>query len=892
MKKTTAFLLFCLLSYVGFAQSNKSLDQLIEKLENYQTHHISEKVFLHLDRPSYSAGEDIWFKGYVTIAPENILSGWSKILYVDLIDPREKVVFNHVLPITAGIAFGDFALPDTLSEGSYRIRAYTRWMQNFSEDYFYDRVIQISNGRSDNTQLLTEVRKEEADAKTIHYDFTLQTQSGSPVANTRVQYRIREGEDEKKKGSVKSNEKGKISIPVKNITSGDIELVFPSIDGRQIRKYVKIKDIEKGYTLDFFPEGGYLLDQVEGRIAFKATDGNGKGVPVKITVKNDKDEEIVYVESNELGMGSFMATLSKEDTYSAHASFPEGTQEFSLPEISDEGVSMAINTFSSDRLIGKVNLSGKFMHAKEVLIVLQKDGVIFNLSKISPKNPEFIFRIDKTDIPSGVFQLSLLDENSNPMAERFIFHYNPSKNLDIHAKWDKESYSAREKVSIEIDAESAKMDSLPQASLSASVVHIPESQALENDEQGLLASMLLTSDVRGYIEKPGQYFKDLENIDLIGLDDLMLTQGWRKVTWEELDSPDTPTYDVENSLAISGTIHKLGRKATEPYAKVNLISTHNFMDFIDTTSNEEGRFSFDNLAFPDSIKFLISAKTQKDKNRLDIHMDETPVPSPSNYKNSPDEVYNVNHILRDDLASSIRHLRELENQGLKDKAIVIEEVVINRRREKKASEHSSNLNGAGNADYILTAEEMGMCPTLAICLTSVPGVIMQNGVPYSSRSMQGPPMQVVLDGMYMDSEDLSIIEPSDVESIEVLRTPHYLSIYGQHGAGGLLVITTKRGTDVRRNRKPIGLITHSPKGFYVTREFYKPDYGEEMEELNSSQKDYRKTIHWEPLLVTDEKGKATFDFYTSDEGGKYILQIKGMDLKGNMGEKTFSLDVK
>src|SRR5699024_10246613 len=101
-------------------------------------------------------------------------------------------------------------------------------------------------------------------------------------------------------------------------------------------------------------------------------------------------------------------------------------------------------------------------------------------------------------------------------------------------------------------------------------------------------------------------------------------------------------------------------------------------------------------------------KTQKDKNRLDINMDETPVPSPGNYKNSPDEVYNVNHMLREDLASSIRHLRELENQGLKDKAIVIEEVVINRRREKKASEHSSNLNGIGNADYILTAEEMGM----------------------------------------------------------------------------------------------------------------------------------------------------------------------------------------
>src|SRR5699024_12086662 len=96
----------------------------------------------------------------VTIAPENILSGWSKVLYVDLIDMRDELVQNIVLPITAGIAYGDFALSDTLAEGSYRLRAYTRWMQNFSEDFFYDRTIYVTNGRGDNTKLITAINKD------------------------------------------------------------------------------------------------------------------------------------------------------------------------------------------------------------------------------------------------------------------------------------------------------------------------------------------------------------------------------------------------------------------------------------------------------------------------------------------------------------------------------------------------------------------------------------------------------------------------------------------------------------------------------------------------------------------------------------------------------------
>src|SRR5699024_12044553 len=113
---------------------------------------------------------------------------------------------------------------------------------------------------------------------------------------------------------------------------------------------------------------------------------------------------------------------------------------------------------------------------------------------------------------------------------------------------DKESYSTQEKVNVHIMAKSNSMDSIPQSSLSASVVNLPKDIAEKSEEQSLLASLLLMSDVKGYIENPGKYFENLDEIDLIGLDNLLLTQGWRKLVWQKIDSLKKPELEVENSL--------------------------------------------------------------------------------------------------------------------------------------------------------------------------------------------------------------------------------------------------------------------------------------------------------------------------------------------------------
>lgn len=54
----------------------------------------------------------------------------------------------------------------------------------------------------------------------------------------------------------------------------------------------------------------------------------------------------------------------------------------------------------------------------------------------------------------------------------------------------------------------------------------------------------------------------------------------------------------------------------------------------------------------------------------------------------------------------------------------------------------------------------------------------------------------VVDGMLLD--DISFLNPQDVESVEVLKDASATSIYGNRGANGVIIITTKRGTSGRR----------------------------------------------------------------------------------------------
>ena len=111
----------------------------------YDSLKIIEKVYLHVDRDSYFAGEDIWFKAYLIDALDRLLTDHSSNLHVELISPFSKIISNRIIRLEGGLGNGDFKLPIDIRSGRYTLRAYTNYMRNYSDQLFFSKEIVVIN---------------------------------------------------------------------------------------------------------------------------------------------------------------------------------------------------------------------------------------------------------------------------------------------------------------------------------------------------------------------------------------------------------------------------------------------------------------------------------------------------------------------------------------------------------------------------------------------------------------------------------------------------------------------------------------------------------------------------------------------------------------------------
>ncbi|MDB5133436.1 MAG: TonB-dependent receptor, partial [Mucilaginibacter sp.] len=102
-------------------------------------------AYLHFDKPYYVAGDTIYFKAYVTLGEKHRLSSLSGVLHIELVNTNNKIDQSIKLQLTNGLTWGDFALPDSLPKGNYRVRAYTQWMRNAGDDVYFDQTIPVGS---------------------------------------------------------------------------------------------------------------------------------------------------------------------------------------------------------------------------------------------------------------------------------------------------------------------------------------------------------------------------------------------------------------------------------------------------------------------------------------------------------------------------------------------------------------------------------------------------------------------------------------------------------------------------------------------------------------------------------------------------------------------------
>lgn len=901
-----------LLAFAG----GDDLQAIVSKLEKYRKAFPQEKVHLHFDKPYYSIGDTLYFKAYVVNAEKNLPSAISNVLYVDLIDENGAVRQTLRRPITDGVCWGTVDLVDSLQEGAYRIRAYTNWMRNFNDAYFFNQVVVIGNGLANDITATATFRFAPAASKKMYsVSIAYQALRGNNMAGKEATYSIFINGKEVEKGKGTIADDGTLHIGFSKIRQANkqpAEIVTRiRLDGKKTAtRVMKFVLPVSNYTIQFFPEGGQLVTGLPARVGFKAVDAAGVGAAVSGDVRDQSSSNVVSFKSGVAGIGSFSFTPQAGRLYQAVVRYKDGTEEtVALPKAEEQGYVLLIDNTAPENVTVTI-AARQATPVDAVTLIAQSNNRPQFASAINLVGDSASVVLSKKKFPTGIMQFTLFDAAGQPVAERLIF-INHNDQLRIGMLLNKPSYTKREPVTMTLTVKDAAGNPVS-GNFSIAVTDGTAAPRDSTKDRGLLSNLLLTSDLRGYIENPEYYFTDVNGARQRALDDLLLTQGWRRFVWRDVLAEKHPTtpYMVEKDLAVSGRV--LSMKG-EPVAgaTVTLLSKKGTGYMLDTLTDDAGRFLFDDLDFSDDKPFVLQAAKGDGSKAVQVKLDEF-LPPAGVRINESDAWPEAAPAVQPYLAYSARRFDEMKKLGLlKDSAHVLKEVIVTAQKlskQREAVAPSANLNGPGNADQILTYEDLRNCSDLQCLTGKLTGVtfkfvIDQSGdtrnkvyrlQAFSTRGM-GKPMLIIVDGMDISNRgaDIRNIPAANVQSIEVLRSGAYSSTYGTRASGGVLVITTKRGgIDYNAgliSKPATNALFTTTKGYAVYRTFYAPDYSRPSQGLMP---DWRSTIYWQPDITTDDDGKATIKFYNADNAARYNIVIEGFSANGKLGRAVYSYEVK
>ena len=801
---------------IAFAQpGNDAVSNAVSNLRSLLTDHIIEKAYLHFDRPYpyYVAGEVVYFKAYVTLGEKHEASNLSNILHVDLIDKNDVLMQSIVLQLAGGTAWGDFVLPDTLQKGTYRVRAYTQWMRNDKNPYFFDQYISVSSANS----------------------------ADQVADNTR-------------------------------------QGLKPS--------------------LQFFPEGGSLVADVPARVAFKALGTNGLGMNVSGTVIDNEHKEVAKITSAHLGMGMFNFIPETGKTYKAMITFADGSQSsLDLPATQPRGITLSVNTDDPT----KVSILIRANHAyykenqnKKLNLLVYYSGA---LKRYTPTMDSEVLGLDlpAKDFPTGILKVTLLSETGEPLNERIAFIQNPDL-LNLTLTANKQVFSTRENVQVNLNVKN-KDGNPVNGSFSVSVVDESKILVDENAENTILSYLLLSTEVKGHIEKPNFYFTNVTKESRADLDILMLTQGYRRFEWRELENGNLPVdanaYTPEKTIDISGV---LKTKSGAPIVDCTITLIPRAGGNLQTaTTDNAGKFKFSNLDFSAGTAFILKALSSSGKKGV-LTLDKPESPPVIEAGEPLDKKYNASA----DILVSFQN--EQKTGAAMASSLTTTQVTNesgNSQIKRNDNYHSSNIGGPGHADQVILGDAIKNSPSLSEGLNGLlRGVQFSQGAPYlltgvsiSKGSNVINPMLVIIDGVDLGSGvNVDIVNPGSVDAVELLKGAN-ASIYGSEGGQGVLIITTKMtNTDTQIISKEMspGIFSIEPKGFFKALQFYSPAYNAQSA---NNRPDQRTTIFWKPDVITDSFGNSTFTFFNSDGKGSYRVEVQGMDSKGNLGMQVLRYKV-
>ena len=921
----------------SYAQTNRfNKDSLMNRFISQLKFFPQEKVYLHIDKGTYIAGDTIWFRPYIVDATMH-KPLQNKYIYVELVNPLDSVVSQALVRPDGDIYRGYLSLSRDLADGDYTLRAYSKYMLQNGSDYMFRRPVRIVTAMWNKVNMRA-LSQNSGRSRLLNLSFT---SNGQPIQLVQADMSL----------------KDKLGVPLrlseiedgfkvewgKNDWKGNMAWLLSMKDSENnvYRRFLPISTCNEDYEVTFYPEGGYLLNGQDCRVAFKALGQTGNSSTISLDIVDETGEIIASARTLHEGMGTFMFAPEVGKSYIAKCINEFGhTKAFKLPPVEDKvSFGLRVDVLRDNFRVSLLSVAGA--PNEPLYLIAHVRGVVIFSEEWKEPQKKYVF--PKQYFPAGVVQFLLLNQDGRALSERLAFSdsYNSTEcNLTVNGSLAQK----RENILVNVNLQDVNQQPL-KGIYSVSVVD--SKFASVDSSYNILSHLLLTSDVKGTIQSPGFYFKKESNSARNSLDLLMLTQGWRRydLTGIVQGKYQKPMLEEHTEMAIQGRTVASGGLLTKSNDEhlVTIAGTGSLRGFKRVTSTDKnGYFCFDSIAYADGSGFHIDAVHLKARRTESIELLKHNYPKGMTlYPQAPLEDDSTRRVQKEDMEAMTR----LDNLHFLLQDVIVRAPMWGSRDYRRFTDKEvvryrdmrTLLKGQGLTVATLAEEpEETQMRVKADETLAVRDTAMLSGDEFdaveslSSRDAQVEDMiyygdqriLLFVDDNYCKPDILvNWIMPGDIESMVLVKdVDRYRAnallrgtlkwsekYYLDRGADlchaychiplsrekiTVLNVTTKDGFDSRclgwwskyylntqqKNRRNA---TFYPLGYQTPVEFYSPKY-DTATKKNDEIPDLRTTLYWSPKLVTDEHGNTSFSFYTSDQPGSYFVCIEGVSDTGEL----------
>lgn len=626
-----------------------------------------------------------------------------------------------------------------------------------------------------------------------------------------------------------------------------------------------VKTDKNDIEVQFMPEGGHFLNNVNAAVGVLMKDYNGVGLPnLNGKIYDQNNKFITEFKLNKMGLGRFY--LTPQSDYSYTAKFMLNDKLISRPinhTIKDIGIALSCNP-SNDKAVITLKTN------KQSLEQISKNRftlAIHNDHGISQENLTFnsdntISRILNTkELPAGINIITVFNERLEPIIERLFFNYNGLKLAAI------DSHSISTAVdSITISLSIPQVDASLVNNLSISV--LPQNTKSYRKAYNINSTLYLKNHVKGHIENSNYYFKNNDRKTAYDLDNLLLTQGWSSYDWDYKFDTENVKYVVERGITLKATIRNRNKKNINGY----MVNFSSYSSPLIVKTKQDSLFHIQDAFIEDDASFTITefrSDNELKRPRLNIQAFPNTIPVFNNspaFSLSPEATFKHTTNFTDDdfIVSSVRDLQELE------------EILIIADKDAPSREREMKLNFerfGGDRVKVITDADRKSFPNLEDFLMVKGGVRVDQGRGSTSfLGRYGAPMAIFIDDTYMGTSiPPRYVHMFNIDYIDIDKVGLGTLI----GAGGFRTsqgqIRIYTGGEALKNyNPPQGNSYNVPLTFSSSKKFYAPVY----KDPNSQLYQHYGTIDWKPNVKVDEN--RTFTFKILPQLNTYTIYIEGL----------------